>query len=144
MADRARSRLEVLSRQFTSAGSSDTSSSYASATGRPSSYARVHGEVSRAPAAWVRVPKVAKEDLTDVKYDKAEGIAKVRGTFGVLPMPYKQTDANIRWALGPSTEPNPIGAISPSLQITINRPEKRNAFRPRTGTQQLSRLSLHG
>lgn len=81
MEDRARSRLEVLSRQFTSASSSsgsDASSSYASATGRPSSYARVHGEVSRAPAAWVRVPKVAKEELTDVKYEKAEGIAKVR------------------------------------------------------------------
>lgn len=79
MEDRARSRLEVLSRQFTSASSSsgsDASSSYASATGRPSSYARVHGEVSRAPAAWV--PKVAKEELTDVKYEKAEGIAKVR------------------------------------------------------------------
>lgn len=93
----------------------------------------------------MRVPKVAKEDLMDVKYEKAEGIAKVRGVFVVLlTMSYAQTDANIRQALGPSTEhlrPNPIVAISPSLlQITINRPEKRNAFRPRTGTQPLSRV----
>ena len=53
------------------------SSSYASATGTPTSYARIHGEVSRAPAAWRRISTVAKEELTDVFYDKAEGIAKV-------------------------------------------------------------------
>ena len=53
------------------------SSSYASATGTPTSYARIHGEVSRAPAAWKRISTVAREELTDVFYDKAEGIAKV-------------------------------------------------------------------
>lgn len=52
---------------------------YASATGQPNSYARVHGEVPRAPATWRSVPVVNREELTDVKYDKAvgEGIAKV-------------------------------------------------------------------
>ncbi|EFN52039.1 hypothetical protein CHLNCDRAFT_139232 [Chlorella variabilis] len=77
-----------------SAGSDGASTSYASATGRPSSYARVHGEVSRAPAQWRRIDTVAKEELREVRYEKAvgEGIAKV----------------------------------------TINRPEKRNAFTPRT------------
>eukprot|EP00877_Chromochloris_zofingiensis_P015125 jgi/Chrzof1/9867/Cz04g19010.t1_ECHID[v5.2] len=72
----------------------ETSSSHASVDGRPSSYARVHGDVSRAPAVWQSIKTVAKEHLEDVKYEKAqgEGIAK----------------------------------------ITINRPEKRNAFRPRT------------
>lgn len=53
------------------------STSYASATGSPTSYARVHGEVSRAPASWERIPVVCKEILEEVKYDKAEGIAKV-------------------------------------------------------------------
>jgi hypothetical protein len=52
---------------------------YASATGTPNSYARVHGTVSRAPAQWTRHPIVRKETLSDVLYDKAEGegIAKV-------------------------------------------------------------------
>jgi naphthoate synthase len=69
---------------------------YASATGAPTSYARVHGEPSRAPAQWREITSVGREQLTDVRYHKAaEGIAK----------------------------------------ITINRPEKRNAFRPRTVTE---------
>lgn len=61
--------------------SQSASTSYATATGRPSSYARVHGEVSRAPARWRRIDTVAKEQLREVKYEKAvgEGIAKVRG-----------------------------------------------------------------
>ncbi len=69
-----------LARLPTASSSSGTSSSYASATGQPSSYARVHGEVSRAPARWRAVPRVGKETLEDVKYEKAEGegIAKVR------------------------------------------------------------------
>eukprot|EP00798_Chlamydomonas_sp_ICE-L_P022404 gene22404-29515_t len=71
------------------------SSSYATATGSPSSYARIHGEVSREPVGWTRTESVSMEKLTDVLYDKGEGIAK----------------------------------------ITINRPEKRNAFRPRTVTE---------
>lgn len=92
----ARSRLAVLSRQLeaasvserpqlassstAAASGSSSSSSYASATGQPSSYARVHGQVSRAPAQWRRIATVAKEELVDVKYEKAEGegIAKVR------------------------------------------------------------------
>lgn len=109
MESNARTRLAVLARQFDAVSLSGTQhlsssgtaasesisqqqSSYASATGKPSSYARVHGEVSRAAAQWRPVPTVAKEELVDVKYEKAEGIAK----------------------------------------ITINRPEKRNAFRPKT------------
>eukprot|EP00878_Enallax_costatus_P002351 GHUV01002527.1.p1 GENE.GHUV01002527.1~~GHUV01002527.1.p1 ORF type:complete len:336 (+),score=103.71 GHUV01002527.1:2133-3140(+) len=80
---------QQLSRCETAGGSS----SYAAATGQPSSYARVHGEVSRAPAVWRRIDSVAKERLEEVKYEKSdEGIAK----------------------------------------ITVNRPEKRNAFTPRT------------
>ncbi len=53
-------------------------SSYASVTGEASSYARVHGEVSRAPAEWRDIPSVARETLDDVRYQKAEGIAKAR------------------------------------------------------------------
>lgn len=52
--------------------------SYASATGNPSSYARVHGQVSRAAAQWRTIDRVAKEFLLEVKYAKCdEGIAKV-------------------------------------------------------------------
>jgi len=59
--------------------SQGASTSYATATGQPSSYARVHGEVSRAPARWRRIDTVAKEQLREVTYEKAvgEGIAKV-------------------------------------------------------------------
>ena len=53
-------------------------SSYASVTGEASSYARVHGEVSRAPADWRDISSVARETLDDVRYQKAEGIAKAR------------------------------------------------------------------
>jgi hypothetical protein len=53
-------------------------SSYASVTGSPSSYARVHGQVSRAPANWREIQVVARERLEEVKYAKSEeGIAKV-------------------------------------------------------------------
>ena len=52
-------------------------SSYASVTGEASSYARMHGEVSRAPADWTEIASVARELLEDVRYHKAEGIAKV-------------------------------------------------------------------
>uniref|UniRef100_A0A383V5B7 1,4-dihydroxy-2-naphthoyl-CoA synthase n=1 Tax=Tetradesmus obliquus TaxID=3088 RepID=A0A383V5B7_TETOB len=77
-----------ISRSNTAGGSS-----YATATGQPSSYARVHGEVSREPAVWRCIESVHKECLEEVKYEKSdEGIAK----------------------------------------ITINRPDKRNAFTPRT------------
>ena len=53
-------------------------SSYASVTGQASSYARVHGEVSRESADWTDIPSVARETLDDVRYQKAEGIAKAR------------------------------------------------------------------
>lgn len=58
-----------------------------------SSYERVHGRGSRAPATWQAAP-ISGLPLQDVVYEKArgEGIAK----------------------------------------ITINRPERRNAFRPET------------
>lgn len=64
--------------------SQGASTSYATATGQPSSYARVHGEVSRAPARWRRIDTVAKEQLREVKYEKAigEGIAKVGSRAG--------------------------------------------------------------
>ncbi|KAI8476481.1 MAG: ClpP/crotonase-like domain-containing protein [Monoraphidium minutum] len=95
LAPAAEVELTSIARAGTSASTSGPSSSnFATATGSPSSYARVHGEPSRAPAAWREITSVARETLQDVLYHKAagEGIAK----------------------------------------ITINRPEKRNAFRPRT------------
>ena len=55
-------------------------STYATATGQPSSYARVHGEVSTTPVTWRSIHSVSKETLHEVKYEKSigEGIAKVR------------------------------------------------------------------
>lgn len=51
---------------------------YATATGQPSSYERVHGEVSREPAVWRCIKSVAKERLEEVNYEKSDdGIAKV-------------------------------------------------------------------
>ncbi len=53
---------------------------YASVTGQPSSYARVHGEVSTAPVQWRRIESIRQENLQEVLYDKSvgEGIAKVQ------------------------------------------------------------------
>ena len=61
-------------------GQNGARSSYASVTGQPSSYARVHGEVSKTPVKWRSIPSVSKETLKEVKYEKSvgEGIAKVR------------------------------------------------------------------
>lgn len=83
-------RLAVLAQQLAPTSNDETllnridtksqpSTSYASIDGCPSSYARVHGEVSRAPAVWRRIDVVAKEQLQEVIYEKAEGegIAKV-------------------------------------------------------------------
>lgn len=79
-------------------GQQASHSPHASATGQPTSYARVHGTVSREPAQWRAIDTVARERLEEVKYEKAaEGIAK----------------------------------------ITINRPQRRNAFTPRT-VQEMS------
>lgn len=87
MTNNAPKRLQVLEGQLTAPyaaqqklnrSQTDGGSSYATATGSPSSYARVHGEVSRAPTVWKRIETVAKEGLEEVKYEKStEGIAKV-------------------------------------------------------------------
>lgn len=71
---------ELLFRQDTAASTS-TGTPYASVDGKPNSYARIHGPVSREPAQWRKVPSVAREELTDVIYEKAigEGIAKASG-----------------------------------------------------------------
>lgn len=52
----------------------------AASGGASSSYARIHGEVSRAPAVWRNIPSVAREVLQEVLYEKADadGIARVR------------------------------------------------------------------
>ena len=44
-----------------------------------SSYAKVHGAVSRKTAKWTQIPTVQRHDLSEVIYEKAreEGIAKV-------------------------------------------------------------------
>lgn len=109
------------------------SSSYASATGSPTSYARVHGEVSRAPANWERIPNVYKELLEEVKYDKAEGIAKVsslelRACLAALAL---QVAAGAATATSQGKGCTMCRARC-TAQITINRPHKRNAFTPRT------------
>lgn len=87
MLDEAARRLKVIEGQLTSSSSplsqverADTGSSSSSSDdiGR-SSYARVHGVVSRAPATYRRINLVAKELLQEVKYEKSEeGIAKVK------------------------------------------------------------------
>lgn len=52
----------------------------AASGGASSSYARIHGEVSRTPAVWRDISSVAREVLQEVLYEKADGdgIARVR------------------------------------------------------------------
>lgn len=112
------------------------SSAGANASGQPSSsYARVHGEVSRAPAVWRTIDTVAREQLREVKYQKCdEGIAKV-GVSLLLPA-CARAHCLLPWP-APHTAPH-------CLQITINRPEKRNAFTPRTGAARVPQRSNLG
>lgn len=51
----------------------------ASATDAPSSYARIHTQVSREPAEWRVIGSVGGKALTEVRYEKAagEGVAKL-------------------------------------------------------------------
>jgi naphthoate synthase len=71
----AKRRLSVLSRHLTSAESRQ----FASATpGAQSSYAKVHGSVSREKALWRQISSVSKTELIDTRYEKSdEGIAKI-------------------------------------------------------------------
>ena len=96
MQDSSRRRVETLSRQLlpdrlqqdnevcpsNSADQQELTRQATSATDQSihkSSYARVHGEVSREPADWTNVASVQQQKLHEVLYHKAlqEGIAKV-------------------------------------------------------------------
>jgi len=115
----------------------------ADASGAPSAYARTHGAVSRAPAVWHAIPSVAREALEDVIYEKAEGegIAKVSrvGTLGRRTSRenhfFRRHHSNKTLTLARKTKN--ARALSKTKtqkkqQITINRPDRRNAFTPRT------------
>lgn len=139
--------------------SAASSSAYASATGQPTTYERVHGKVSREPAVWSGIHSVHKESLQEVKYEKAagEGIAKVCVHCLWTPLEAWRTGGRLLFwsarqgrclAAAPHRLRTPSQATLSSprllasqpdmsllllaLQITINRPHKRNAFTPRT------------
>lgn len=97
MQDNTKRRVDALARQLLPARETAQNSSCASNTdceqslatqdtsavrqGKDSSsYARVHGEVSREPANWTNIPSVQQQKLEEVLYHKVleEGIAKVR------------------------------------------------------------------
>ena len=66
---KAADRLSVIGRHV-SASATDNKDS--------SSYAKIHGEVSRDPAKWTRIAEVGGAVLEEVIYEKTEeGIAKV-------------------------------------------------------------------
>lgn len=118
------------------AASQGASTSYASATGAPSSYARVHGAASRAPARWRRIDTVAKEQLREVRYEKAqgEGIAKVGGGSGdgVLGLQVARCSAG---PPHPASATLPIPRRSPSTgrrSATPSRPAQVRRWGGRT------------
>ena len=118
-------------------GSPQASTSYASVSDTPSSYAQVHGEVSRAPASWRSISTVAKEQLSEVRYEKAvgEGIAKVRAVRVAAAAVSGGETSRPAWPGMLASAHTARHACRSLLQITINRPEKRNAFTPRTGAR---------
>ena len=86
-----------------------SSNTYASATGKPTSYEKMHGHVSQEPVCWEEcVPETefshlmhTKPILEEVIYEKSK-IEDLKREGGRI------------------------------ARITINRPEKRNAFTPKT------------
>lgn len=80
-------------------------------------YQRVHGEVSIEPVTWIASCDEYGKEFTDIVYEKAdgEGIAKVNWSFCFVFLLFGLCMMFIQ-----------------SSQITINRPERRNAFRPHT------------
>lgn len=73
--------LPIATASCDSNGSTSTTThvkpTHASVTGQPSSYARVHGQVSTDPVQWRRISSIGQYTLQEVLYDKGEGIAKV-------------------------------------------------------------------
>jgi naphthoate synthase len=106
----------------------------AASGGASSSYARIHGEVSRAPAVWRIIPSVAREALQEVLFEKADadGIARVR-TLHVNCVTSCRWDVLLEQAvLAKICMCGPADDVLLGLQIVINRPHKRNAFTPLT------------
>ena len=110
---------------------------------------RIHGDVSAAPVEWRQIDIAQGNNLQEVLYHKArnEGIAKViyllllqtdswvrRGSHRErsVSTPYKELTC-AAYLSHPQTRHNINVSIGILLQITINRPEKRNAFTPLTG-----------
>jgi len=75
---------KCLSDSIIEASDVGASTSYASPTSQPSSYARIHGSVAKDPVQWQLLPSIQRETLQEVKYEKAtnEGIVKVCFCFG--------------------------------------------------------------
>jgi naphthoate synthase len=88
------------------------------------SYRRVHGDVPSEPPEWRTATDESGKEFVDIIYEKAvgEGIAKVRLLSSVDP----------REALDHCSCVSCFYQRVLLPQITINRPDRRNAFRPLT------------
>ena len=85
-----------------------SSNTYASATGKPTSYEKMHGYVSQEPVCWEEcVPETEFEDAHETDIGRSD-------------------DKSVKIVLYMRREGGKIA------RITINRPEKRNAFTPKT------------
>jgi 1,4-dihydroxy-2-naphthoyl-CoA synthase len=94
----------------------------------------VHGTHSRAPANWTLQKVACNDELEEVLYHKAEGIAKVSAF---------RTDKLWAGFLGHAPGFRARGFHSlkvrhRTVQVTINRAHKHNAFTPRTVKEMIS------
>lgn len=98
----------------TSSCSTYAAKMYPSADAEMNSYARVHGEVSRAPALWRSITTVQRDTLQETEYEKAvgEGIAKI-----TINRPAKRnsftprTVQELSWCFADAREDPEIGVI---------------------------------
>lgn len=116
----ARRRLASISHHLTPFHSTTPNRSSLGFHPASDSYRRVHGEVCTHDVVWNLARDESGKEFTDIIYEKSvgEAIAKVR--FYLLFI-YLNSDSAVRQMLWLKL-----------LQITINRPERRNAFRPHT------------
>jgi naphthoate synthase len=119
------------------------SSSSSSSSPAGDSYRRVHGDVPSEPPEWRAATDESGKEFVDIIYEKAvgEGIAKVTrsSSIGYPCVKFwapgkKKTLLLDRLDLDQACFLFTSVVVRPRflLQITINRPDRRNAFRPLT------------
>lgn len=122
--NRVNRRMASISKHLTPTNPLPSSITLSHTSSMDDSYHRTHGQVPTHPVVWEAAIDESGKEFTDIIYEKSvgEGIAKV---WFIIHLSYLYSisiySVTMRFYLRVSL-----------WQITIDRPERRNAFRPQT------------